>query len=241
MSRRGLMEKLGPAIWDKCLGVLPFSYFALLHSTPFHLTISQSGSKTALLGPESRQGPVDDMTDSIVAGADQAHRSVAGTASQAANFTPLFTVVRDTATNEHFHPSVEYFFCDDDPEHLSEAVLESIDNQEQHPIQHACRHIIIDLDEHGQRVVNHQSLAPSWQLRSASINPAPTFVSDQTGHESTSRLMLSLEGASRPQQQPRIPARSSPQSSIDQTQDAIQDLIRQYSRAMDDLKEWSQR
>ncbi|KAF2440220.1 hypothetical protein P171DRAFT_97035 [Karstenula rhodostoma CBS 690.94] len=42
------------------------------------------------------------------------------------NFRPFFTVVDDTTTGEHYHPSVHYVFADDDPVIVTAAAMRSL-------------------------------------------------------------------------------------------------------------------
>lgn len=42
-------------------------------------------------------------------------------------FQPFFTLIRDTVTNEHYHPVVHYIFADDDTDVLTEAACRSIE------------------------------------------------------------------------------------------------------------------
>ena len=41
-------------------------------------------------------------------------------------FNPFFTLIEDTTTSEHFHPTVHYIFSDDDTEVLTEVSLEAL-------------------------------------------------------------------------------------------------------------------
>lgn len=40
---------------------------------------------------------------------------------------PFFTLIEDTTTNEHFHPTVHYIFADDEPDIITEAACRSLD------------------------------------------------------------------------------------------------------------------
>jgi len=42
-------------------------------------------------------------------------------------FQPFFTLIEDTVTNEHYHPSVHYIFADDEPDIITEAACRSLE------------------------------------------------------------------------------------------------------------------
>src|SRR5690242_4545073 len=46
------------------------------------------------------------------------------------NFQPFFTLIEDSTTREHFHPTVHYIFADDDADIITEAALRSIEQNE---------------------------------------------------------------------------------------------------------------
>ncbi|OAP62143.1 hypothetical protein AYL99_04346 [Fonsecaea erecta] len=43
------------------------------------------------------------------------------------SFQPLFTLIEDSVTNEHYHPTVHYIFADDDADIITEAALRSLE------------------------------------------------------------------------------------------------------------------
>ncbi len=43
------------------------------------------------------------------------------------SFQPFFTLIEDTVTNEHHHPTVHYIFADDDTDIITEAALRSLE------------------------------------------------------------------------------------------------------------------
>ncbi len=43
------------------------------------------------------------------------------------SFHPFFTLIEDTVTNEHHHPTVHYIFADDDTDIITEAALRSLE------------------------------------------------------------------------------------------------------------------
>ncbi|KAK5075887.1 hypothetical protein LTR70_009906 [Exophiala xenobiotica] len=51
-------------------------------------------------------------------------------------FQPFFTLIEDTLTNEHYHPSIHYIFADDEPDIITEAACRSLDqNSDDSPSQ----------------------------------------------------------------------------------------------------------
>ncbi|KAK4939882.1 hypothetical protein LTR10_019950 [Elasticomyces elasticus] len=76
-------------------------------------------------GEESEQFAVDDKTDAIP------------------SFQPFFTLIEDSVTNEHHHPTVHYIFADDDSDIIAEAAcrsLETLDPQQQQEQANAAQH-----------------------------------------------------------------------------------------------------
>jgi hypothetical protein len=64
------------------------------------------------------------------------------------NFQPFFTLIEDSVTNEHHHPTVHYIFADDDPDIIVEAAcrsLETLDPSQQRAHEH---------EPHGQAQVD---------------------------------------------------------------------------------------
>jgi hypothetical protein len=48
-------------------------------------------------------------------------------------FQPFFTLIEDSTTHEHFHPTVHYIFADDDADIITEAALRSIEQNQLAP------------------------------------------------------------------------------------------------------------
>ena len=59
----------------------------------------------------------------------QASTQQAHTGDNAAipSFQPFFTLIEDSVTNEHYHPTVHYIFADDDADIITEAALRSLE------------------------------------------------------------------------------------------------------------------
>lgn len=54
------------------------------------------------------------------------------------SFQPFFTLIEDSVTNEHHHPTVHYIFADDDPELIADAACRSLETLD--PSQQARSH-----------------------------------------------------------------------------------------------------
>lgn len=119
------------------------------------------------------------------------------------DFRPFFTLIEDSETGEHLHPSVHYVFSDDDPDFITSAVLESLEST-----QHAQetiganpadqtgnreRLILLDISPDGKTVKNAQSLSHEWQVSSAVIGQAPSW-SEDSSRKTTAGLLLQIEG-----------------------------------------------
>ncbi|KAK5952738.1 hypothetical protein OHC33_006331 [Knufia fluminis] len=51
-------------------------------------------------------------------------------------FQPFFTLIEDTVTNEHYHPTIHYIFADDEPDIITEAACRSLEqNSDDSPSQ----------------------------------------------------------------------------------------------------------
>lgn len=48
-------------------------------------------------------------------------------------FQPFFTLIEDSNTHEHFHPTVHYIFADDDADIITEAALKSLEQNQIEP------------------------------------------------------------------------------------------------------------
>ena len=122
---------------------------------------------------------------------------------------PFFTLISDTVSGEHHHPSVHYIFADDDEDIITAAALRSLqdtevthsrdgNDEEQTAASQDTQHhyIILDVapgaDGSGYEVVNAQSFSPDWQVLQTNISSAPTFEDGE--EESEDVLMLRIEG-----------------------------------------------
>lgn len=111
---------------------------------------------------------------------------------------PFFTMVHDVTSGEHHHPHVHYVFSDDDPDIITNAILQNLypdGAAVQSPASAAAstdRHIIVDLDENGEVVISAKSLNHDWQIINTSIIVAPTF--DESSSAEEAGMMLRIEG-----------------------------------------------
>ncbi|KPI39762.1 uncharacterized protein AB675_3543 [Cyphellophora attinorum] len=58
---------------------------------------------------------------------DSRYGAEEATQQRATPFQPFFTLIEDTSTREHFHPTVHYIFADDEADIVTEAALRSLD------------------------------------------------------------------------------------------------------------------
>jgi len=113
------------------------------------------------------------------------------------NFSPFFTVIEDTTTGEHHHPHVHYLFSDDDPDLITNAVLDTLDlpipeiEDSADDQSSKERYIIFDMASDGRSVVSSKSLSQDWQILNTTVTTAPTFKESSPGD---GVLMLHIEG-----------------------------------------------
>jgi hypothetical protein len=134
---------------------------------------------------------------------------VAAESIEQPTFQPFFTLIYDSLTSEHYHPTVYYIFADDEegPEVISDGVLRSL-----HRLEHGDKdknttegepkireHVLVldidlkpsGLDEPaGYEVTNAQSLSSDWQVGNVEVTNAPTM----SEGDSDGGLMLRIEG-----------------------------------------------
>ena len=129
-------------------------------------------------------------------------------------FQPFFTLIEDSLTNEHHHPTVHYVFADDDADLITEAACRSLlrDDATQTYAPYAEEseaglsntsdairehYLLLDLapttrtdGAAAYEVTSAQSLSSEWQVLGTSVGAAPTInvEDDEAG------LMLKIEG-----------------------------------------------
>ena len=145
---------------------------------PVHPTASDS--RAGLSGPELK---VPDLTSSSYESPSDNQLLPPPT------FRPFFTLVEDAASGEHYHPTVHYFFSDDDPDGLTSSLLDAMHSQ-QDPNH---RLLLVDVAQDGRTVTSAHSLNSSWQIASTSTVPAPSWT-DSGPATASEGLMLKLEG-----------------------------------------------
>lgn len=108
------------------------------------------------------------------------------------NFRPFFTLVEDSSTGEHHHPEVHYIFSDDDPDTLTNSILDA-----SHDNENASRIILVDFAPDGRTLKSCHSLSSTWQVSNTQIEPAPLWT--EAGPEAaTEGLMLRVQGGGPP-------------------------------------------
>jgi hypothetical protein len=106
------------------------------------------------------------------------------------DFKPFFTLIEDTETGEHHHPTVHYLFADDDQEILTAAALETVSDEHHEPADE--RFVIVDMSSEGREVVSVSSLSPDWQTLKTKVTQAPSWGDEsKTGERG---LMLRISG-----------------------------------------------
>lgn len=143
------------------------------------------------------------------------------TDSQRPPFQQFFTLVLDTSNSTTHHPrQIHYIFSDDDPELLTAACLDSLQNvpspynsaissrqaadvesrraqkqTKREPVRRENRVLLLDTDASGTQIVSAHSLTPNWQILNTSLVPAPTWDGDAgTEGEGATGMMLKIEG-----------------------------------------------
>lgn len=136
---------------------------------------------------------------------------------------PYFTLIEDTTTGEHHHPSVHYIFEDDEPDLLLAASARilggnedyhspSMDKSEREEYESALlpvpplgteeRYIIMNMASDGYTVESAHSLSSNWQISDVNVGEAPTWDED-TSDTQGKGLMLGIRGSGLPMQTDR--------------------------------------
>ena len=138
-------------------------------------------------------------------------------------FRPLFPLIEDRTTGDHYHPTVHYVFSDDDTDIVTEAALRSLaDDEEERALEQSKsqetqdlperrpapssetrqHYIIVDINPtpvhgstgHPYSIANAQSLSSVWQVTDISITNAPTLHALDSEPDGSEELMLKIEG-----------------------------------------------
>lgn len=149
------------------------------------------------------------------------------------DFKSFFTLIEDPETGEHHHPTVHYIFSDDDPEILTAAALEALDEDkanaglvaQQNEVQE--RYVVVDMAADGKSIASASSLSPDWQALKTSISQAPDWNQDSRSGDGS--LMLKISGqVSRPIGTAK-PKKSQPQPGN------LDDLVKTFSERLQGL------
>jgi len=154
------------------------------------------------------------------------------------SLNPFFTLIEDTQTSEHHHPTVHYIFADDEVEIITEAACRSL-LQNFH--QHAPREdidtlrlpqLVAEVQEHylvldvrpttnsSYEVSHAQSFSPEWQVVNTNITNAPTI--SEGGEEG---LMLKVQVR--------------PNTLVDkdgQLKETMEEMVERFRKRLDDIK-----
>ncbi|KAK5209847.1 hypothetical protein LTR41_004479 [Exophiala xenobiotica] len=204
-----------------------------------------------------RQPPSIEYSEhAVVEGGDDSEHYAALAEAEAeaitiTSFQPFFTLIEDSVTNEHYHPTVHYIFADDDSDIIAEAAcrsLETLDPSQrasgQHhedtrlppPIAGAREHYLV-LDVHPRfqaqaqdsgptaptyEVTSAQSFSADWQVLRSTVTTAPTI-----GEGEDDALMLRIEG--RGNTAGDVPANAEKES--------MEEMIERFQRRLEDLRQ----
>ena len=126
------------------------------------------------------------------------------------DFKALFTLIEDSETDDHYHPTVHYIFSDDDPEILTSAALAALDSNQDASRADDIeeRHVIIDMAADGKSVTSASSMSPDWQALKTTIRRAPSWGEDSKSADIGLMLKISgqeskLAGASKEKKKPQ--------------------------------------
>ena len=100
-------------------------------------------------------------------------------------------MIEDVETGEHYHPTVQYVFTDDDPEHLTAGMLHAIE-QQTGQAEEEERIVILDMSADGKTIEAASSLSPHWQSLQTSVSQAPSW--GGTSQDDQGRLMIRASG-----------------------------------------------
>ena len=128
---------------------------------------------------------------------------------------PYFTLIEDTATGEHYHPSVHYIFEDDEPDLLLAASVRVLGGKEDYRspaieksegVEYESallplpapgteeRYVVLNMASDGYSVESAHSLSPNWQMSNVNVGEAPTWDDDISNTQSNG-LMLGIRGS----------------------------------------------
>lgn len=169
---------------------------------------------------QDRQAVVDDQSNEIAHLHSTEHPGEALADFQPPITNPYFTLIEDTTTGEHYHPSVHYIFEDDEPDLLLAASARALGGNEDYrspsmdksereeyesallpvpPLGSEERYIIMNMASDGYTVDSAHSLSSNWQISDVKVGEAPTWDED-TSDTQGKGLMLGIRGSDLPMQ-----------------------------------------
>lgn len=171
----------------------------------------------------------------------------ASSPTRAVPFQPFFSLIEDTTTHEHFHPTVHYIFADDDADIITEAACRSLaldDGSEAITSAMESRYLpsykpgvkehylVLDIrpadgDEGtagGLEVTHAQSLSSEWQVLRTSITQAPTIGDTQEDEG----LMLRVGGRG------NTPLEAQGRTTEGET---MEEMIERFQKRLDDVRQ----
>lgn len=169
--------------------------------------------------------------------------------AQSLPFQPFFSLIEDTTTHEHFHPTVHYIFADDDADIITEAACRSLTQEnDSQAITSATEsrylpserpgvkehYLVLDIqpthsgsNTNGLEVTHAQSLSSEWQVLRTSISQAPT-IGESSEDEG---LMLRIEGKG------NTPPEEQQQGGKMVEKETIEELIAKFQKRLDDVRQ----
>lgn len=143
-------------------------------------------------GPPQGTSPQNDLSETAHPDDDLAYPQAAEDSVVApADFRPFFTLITDTSTDEHHHPLVQYIFSDDDPDHLTTTIADTLNPRQEST--RAQRVVLLDVAQDGKTIAAVHSLSADWQVAQACIGQAPSW-NEQGPERATGGLMLEIQG-----------------------------------------------
>lgn len=142
-------------------------------------------------------------------------------------FKPFFTLIENTESGEHHHPTVHYLFSDDDEDIFTDATLMALDQTaisgESAEVEE--RIVVLDMAADGKSVTSATSLSSRWQSLRATIGQAPSW--GDNANAADRGLMLKISGQEASSGASRKNNRAKRES--------MEELVRKFGERMDHL------
>ena len=182
---------------------------------------------------------------------------------ESSTFRPFFTLIEDTLTQSHHHPTVHYIFADDDTDIITEAACRSLAQddtsmptglsqrqsreEEQEieesklpaPVDDVREHYLL-LDVHadsqgvGYEVTRAHSLSSEWQILSTGISNAPTIDPVGPDEEGSDGLMLRIEGRGVMLEEDHNTGKG--KSNTKRERETLEEMVARFERGLADIK-----